>query len=481
MTEPTPHQTPHQTPDQNDTDVLYGAQTRLAMANFGISGWRFPRPFLRAIGLVKACAAQVNGALGLLPTDLSQAIEEAAQGVADGRYDDQFPVDVLQTGSGTSTNMNANEVIATLAERRLGRPVHPNDDVNRGQSSNDVIPTVIHVAAAQELQGLTGALGSLRDAIDVRAREYATVVKTARTHLMDAVPMTLGQELSGWAAQVEADLARLADTQRRLLVIAQGGTAVGTGLNTAPAFAERFAAALAERTGLGFRAAPNAFAAIGAQDTAVELSGQLRVIAVTLLKIVTDLRWMNSGPIAGLGEIRLPELQPGSSIMPGKVNPVVPEAVGMACVQVVGLDAAVALAAQDNRFQLATMLPLIAFDLLQQLALLTAAAGSLETQAIARFQANTAALGERARRNLMLVTALTPRIGYDLASRIARTALAEGRTVIDVAREQSGLPETELADLLDPARTACPHDTDAIDGARAKSARNAREPRGGGI
>jgi fumarate hydratase class II len=444
--------------DQQDTGVLYGAQTRLALANFGISGWRFPRPFLHALGLVKACAARVNGALGLLPADLSRAIEEAAEAVADGRYDDQFPVDVLQTGSGTSTNMNANEVIATLARRRLGRPVHPNDDVNRGQSSNDVVPTVIHVAAVMELQRLTAALASLAEAIDTRAREHAAVVKTARTHLMDAVPMTLGQELSGWAAQVREDLARLSDTERRLLSLAQGGTAVGTGLNSHPDFARRFASALAERTGIAFRPAPNAFAAIAAQDTAVELSGQLRVTALTLLKIATDLRWMNSGPIAGLGEISLPELQPGSSIMPGKVNPVILEAVGMACVQAVGLDAAVALAAQDNRFQLATMLPLIAFDLLQQLALLTGAARSLETEAIARFQAETAALAERAKRNPMLVTALTPRIGYELAGRIARTALAHGRAVIDVAREQTGLSETELSDLLDPVRNARPHD-----------------------
>ena len=444
--------------DPQDTGVLYGAQTRLALANFGISGWRFPRPFLHALGLVKACAARVNGALGLLPADLSRAIEEAAEAVADGRYDDQFPVDVLQTGSGTSTNMNANEVIATLARRRLGRPVHPNDDVNRGQSSNDVVPTVIHVAAVMELQGLTAALASLAEAVDTRAREHAAVVKTARTHLMDAVPMTLGQELSGWAAQVREDLARLADTERRLLYLAQGGTAVGTGLNTHPDFARRFAAALAERTGIAFRPAPNAFAAIAAQDTAVELSGQLRVTALTLLKIATDLRWMNSGPIAGLGEISLPELQPGSSIMPGKVNPVIPEAVGMACVQAVGLDAAVALAAQDNRFQLATMLPLIAFDLLQQLQLLTGAARSLDTQAIACFEADTVALAERAKRNPILVTALTPRIGYELAARIARVALADGRPVIDVAREQTGLSETELSDLLEPVRNAQPHD-----------------------
>jgi len=440
-----------------DEEILYGAQTRLAVDNFKISGLRFPRALIHALGLTKACAARVNGDLGLLRTDVARAIEEAAMAVAAGRYDDQFPVDVFQTGSGTSTNMNANELIAELAKRRLGRPIHANDDVNRGQSSNDVIPTAIHVSAALELEQLSAALISLRDAIGARAGEYATVVKTGRTHLMDAVPMTLGQELSGWAAQVEADLARLREVAQRLLALAQGGTAVGTGLNAPPEYAARFAAAMAERVGLAFRPAPNSFAAIGAQDTAVELSGQLRVTAVSLLKIATDLRWMNSGPVAGLGEIRLPELQPGSSIMPGKVNPVVPEAVGMACVQVMGLDTAVAIAAQDNRFQLATMLPLIAFDLLQQLALLTGAARSLEEQAIGRLEANVEALAERASRNAMLATALTPRIGYDLAGRIARTALEQGRPVFDVARELSGLPEGELLNLLDPLRMAQPH------------------------
>ncbi len=438
--------------------VLYGEQTRLAITNFRISGQRFPRAMIHALGLIKACAARVNRDLGILPADLLEAIEVAAMAVAEGRYDEQFPVDVFQTGSGTSTNMNANEVIAELAHRRLGRPVHANDHVNRGQSSNDVIPTAIHVGASLELVGLVAALDSLRGAIEARARQYADAVKTGRTHLMDAVPMTLGQELSGWAAQVAADLARLGDAGQRLLALAQGGTAVGTGLNTHPEFAVRFAAAMAERTGLAFRTAPNAFAAIGAQDTAVELSGQLRVSAITLLKIATDLRWMNSGPVSGLREIRFPELQPGSSIMPGKVNPVVPEAVGMACVQVIGLDSALALAAQDNRFQLATMLPLIAFDLLQQLALLTGAAQSLERQAVAVFEADVQGLQTRARCNAMLATALTPRIGYDLANRIARTALEQGRAVIDVAREQSGLAEAELVELLDPERMARPHD-----------------------
>ena len=446
------------TPPAGTAEVLYGEQTRLALANFAISGQRLPSAFVRALGLIKACAARVNSDLGLLPADLGGAVAEAASEVAEGRHDDQFPVDVFQTGSGTSSNMNANEVIAELARRRLGRPVHPKDDVNRGQSSNDVIPTAIHLSTALELGPLERALGSLAAAIRDRAREYDAVVKTGRTHLMDAVPLTLGDELSGWAAQVDTDLDRLADVRKRLLLIPQGGTAVGTGLNAHPDFAARFADVLAERTGLAFRPAPNASATMAAQDTAVELSGQLRVTATTLLKIATDLRWMNSGPVGGLAEIQLPELQPGSSIMPAKVNPVIPEAVGMACVQVIGLDAAVCLAAQDNRFQLATMLPLIAYDLLQQLRLLTGAARALETKAIARFEAQVPALEDRARRNAMLVTALTPRLGYELAGRIARTSLDEGRTVLDVALEVSGLPEHELAQLLDPRRMARPHD-----------------------
>ena len=453
----TKRNSPAHTPNADPADPLYGEQTRLALANFDIGGQPLPRHFIRALGLIKSCAARVNGDLGLLPPELARVVEDAASEVAEGRHDDQFPVDVFQTGSGTSTNMNANEVIAELARRRLGRPVHPNDDVNRGQSSNDVIPSAIHLSTALALGPLELALRSLADAIRDRAREYESVVKTGRTHLMDAVPLTFGQELSGWAAQVDANLERLADVGKRLLLIPQGGTAVGTGLNAHPDFATRFAAVLAERTGLAFRPAPNFFAAIGAQDTSVELSGQLRVTAITLLKIATDLRWMNSGPAAGLAEIRLPELQHGSSIMPGKVNPVIPESVGMACVQIVGLDAAVAMAAQDNRFQLATMLPLIAFDLLQQLVLLTRAAHALEIEAIARFEADIPALTDRARRNAMLATALTPRIGYVLAGQIARAALAQGRPVIDVARELSGLGDEELEQLLDPMRMARPY------------------------
>lgn len=448
---------PKQSDDQpkyEEQAILYGEQTRLAMDNFRISGLRFPDVFIRTLGTIKACAAGVNGALGLLPRDTARAIADAADEVAEGRWNDQFPLDVFQTGSGTSIHMNANEVIAALAQRRLGRTVEPHDHVNLGQSSNDVMPTAIHVSAALELQRLKSALSALQATLLSRAKEHASVVKSARTHLMDALPMTLGQELHGWASQVAADLARLADVEERLLLLAQGGTAVGTGLNTHAEFAGRFAAVLAKRTGLAFRPAPDAFAAIGAQDTALELSGQLRVTAITLLKIATDLRWMNSGPSAGLAEINLPELQQGSSIMPGKVNPVIPEAVGMACTQVIGLDAAVCGAAQDNRFQLACMLPLIAYDLLQQLSLLTHATKALDEQAVARFQVNAKALRDRLDRNQMLATALTPRIGYALAGKIARTAMEKGLPVMAVARELSGLTDAELQRLLDPIRMA---------------------------
>ncbi|MFD2110399.1 class II fumarate hydratase [Thiorhodococcus fuscus] len=450
------------TPDaaKAEDQPLYGKQTRLAVENFRIGGRPLPGAFIRALGLIKATAARVNGALEALPTDMAEAIAEAADAVAEGRHQDQFPVDVFQTGSGTSTNMNANEVIATLAERRLGRPVHPNDDVNRGQSSNDVIPTAIHVSAALALRALTGHLDSLQRAIEGRARTLDSVVKTGRTHLMDAVPITLGQELSGWAAQIAADIERLNDVERRLLRLAQGGTAVGSGLNSHPEFAERFASLLAARTGLAFQPAPNAFAVISAQDTAVELSGQLRVTAISLLKIATDLRWMNSGPVAGLAEIRLPELQPGSSIMPGKVNPVIPEAVSMACTQVIGLDAAIALAGQNNRFQLATMLPLIALDLLEQIRLLSGSAEALETQTIARFEVDAESLGKRVRSNAMLATALTPRIGYDRAVEIARAVQAQGREVIEVAREMTDLSEHDLKRLLDPIRMTHPEDVE---------------------
>ncbi len=430
---------------------LYGPQTRLALDNFPISGRRLPPAFIRALGLIKACAARVNGELGVLPAEVAAAIEAAALEVADGQHDPQFQVDMFQTGSGTSSNMNANEVIATLASRRLGRPVHPNDDVNRGQSSNDVIPTAIHLSATLSLQELKQALLQLEQCISVRTAEFSAIVKSGRTHLMDAVPLTLGQELSGWAAQVRDSRQRLDATQPRLLRLPQGGTAVGTGLNTHPEFADRFAADMAQRTGLAFQPADNSFAAIACQDSAAELSGQLRVLALSLLKIANDLRWMNSGPAAGLSEIELPALQPGSSIMPGKVNPVIPEAVAMACVQVIGLDTAVALAAQDNRFQLCTMLPLIAGNLLEQIRLLRNGSKVLAEKAIAGFKVNQANIEATLQRNAMLVTALAPIIGYDAAARIARMALEQNRTILEVAQEETDLPEEQLRILLDPA------------------------------
>jgi fumarate hydratase, class II len=431
---------------------LYGRQTRLALDNFDIGGRPLPPAFIHALGLIKACAACVNGRLGLLPADLADAIEAAAQRVTAGELDDQFPVDVFQTGSGTSSNMNANEVIASLASHALGRAAHPNDDVNRGQSSNDVIPTAIHVAAALALPALRQAVQDLADTIERRADEHRSLVKTGRTHLMDAVPLTLGQELGGWAAQLRADLERLDDTKRRLLRIAQGGTAVGTGVNTHPGFAAAFAAELAHRTGLAFAPADDLRAAIAGQDTAVELSGQLRVLALTLMKIANDLRWMASGPAAGLAEIRLPALQAGSSIMPGKINPVIPEAVAMACVQVMGLDTAIALAAQDNRFQLCTMLPLIAADLLEQIGLLTRACRALGEKAISGLSINEAGIKRALERNSMLATALAPIIGYDAAAAIARRALDEDRPVRDIAREDTELTDAELDRLLDPRR-----------------------------
>jgi fumarate hydratase class II len=434
--------------DEPGEAPLYGEQTRRAIENFAIGGRPMPPSFIHALGLIKACAARVNGALGALPSATAAAIAEAAERVAAGELDGQFPVDVFQTGSGTSTNMNANEVIATLAGRALGEPVHPNDQVNRGQSSNDVIPTAIHLSAALALVGLDAELDALAEAIERRAAETADIVKTGRTHLMDAVPLTLGQELGGWAAQLRACRARLVDAGARLRRIAQGGTAVGTGLNTDPRFAEAFADELSRRTGLHFVPAPDFRAAIASQDTAVELSGQLRVLAIALLKVANDLRWMASGPTAGLAEIELPALQAGSSIMPGKVNPVIPEAVAMACVQVVGLDAAIALAAQDSRFQLCTMLPLIGADLLEQIALLSGACTALREKAIMGFRVNRAGLARGLARNAMLATALAPVIGYDRAAAIARRVLAEDRTVLEVAREETALGDDELRRLL---------------------------------
>jgi fumarate hydratase class II len=431
--------------------ALWGAQTQRALQNFPATGLRMPRSFIRALGLIKHAAAAANAELGDLPRDLAAAIQAAALDVAAGRYDEHFPVDVFQTGSGTSSNMNANEVIAALAARSLSRPVHPNDHVNMSQSSNDVVPTAIHVAAALLLhETLLPALERLRTVLGRRAAELGDAVKTGRTHLMDAMPITLAQELGGWQAQIDAAAARLTSVTPRLHRLAQGGTAVGTGINARPQFGAAFARCLAAATGLDFRPSDNYFEALSSQDTAVELSGQLKVLAVSLMKISNDLRLMNSGPLAGLGEVALPALQPGSSIMPGKVNPVVPEAVAMMAAQVIGNDATVTVAAASGNFQLNVMLPLIAYNLSQSVELLGIGARNLADHAVAGFTVNRARMDQALARNPILVTALNPIIGYERGAAIAKKAYAEGRPILDVAAEMTDLSVDELRRLLDP-------------------------------
>ena len=436
-------------------EALWGAQTQRAVQNFPVSGLTMPREFLRAVGLIKAAAATANAQLGLLPADIARAIEAAAMEVAAGRHDAHFPIDVFQTGSGTSTNMNANEVIAHLASRASGLKVHPNDHVNLSQSSNDVIPTAIHVSAALSVgEALSPALAHLAKVLATKEREVGAIVKTGRTHLMDAMPVTLGQELSGWRTQVENGRARLASTAPRLYALAQGGTAVGTGINAHPEFGARFCAVLAGLTKLPFVASPNYFESLSSQDAAVELSGQLKVIAVGLMKIANDLRWMNSGPLAGLGEIALPALQPGSSIMPGKVNPVVPEATAMVAAQVIGNDTTITVAGQSGNFQLNVMLPVIAHNLLESVRLLANASRLLADSAIAGFTVNQARLAEALDRNPILVTALNPVIGYEKGAAIAKKAYAQGKPILAVAAEMTDLARDELAALLDPAELA---------------------------
>jgi fumarate hydratase class II len=431
--------------------ALWGAQTQRAVQNFPATGLRMPRAFIRALGLIKHAAAGANAEIGDLPRDLAAAIQAAALDVAAGRYDDQFPVDVFQTGSGTSSNMNANEVIATLATRSLSRTVHPNDHVNMSQSSNDVVPTAIHVASALLLQEhLLPALERLRTVLGQRAAEFGDVVKTGRTHLMDAMPITLAQELEGWQAQIDNAAARLQSVTPRLFQLAQGGTAVGTGINARPEFGALFARCLAASTGLGFTPSGNYFEALSSQDTALELSGQLKVLSVSLMKISNDLRWMNSGPLAGLSEIALPALQPGSSIMPGKVNPVVPESVAMMAAQVMGNDATITVAAASGNFQLNVMLPVIAYNLLQSVELLGIGSRNLADHALAEFTLNHARLDDALARNPILVTALNPVIGYEKGAAIAKKAYAEGRPVLDVAAEMTDLSVDELRRLLDP-------------------------------
>ncbi len=452
-------------------DALYGSQTQRAVENFSISDLRFPRPFLRALGMIKGAAAVVNQELGLLEPGIAGAIQEAAKEVEDGVHDAHFPLDIFQTGSGTSTNMNANEVIATLATRKLGRKTHPNDHVNMSQSSNDVIPAAIHLSASVETQGtLIPALHHLCETIGRKAAQVDHIVKTGRTHLMDALPIRMSQELSGWSSQIDDDLARVQSTLPRLHLLALGGTAVGTGVNAHREFGVRVAARLASLTGLPLAAGRNYFALLSSQDTAVELSGQLKAVAVALMKIANDLRWMNSGPQAGLAEISLPELQAGSSIMPGKVNPVIPEAVTMVCAHVMGNDLTITLAAQSGNFQLNVMLPVIAYNLLQSVGLLARAATHLADKAIAGFTVNAGRIADLVDRNPILVTSLIPLIGYELGARIAKRAYAEGRRVKEVAAEMTDLPAEQLDRLLDPrAMTHGGLPTQAPEGSRSNS------------
>lgn len=440
---------------QVPVDALYGAQTQRAVQNFPISGLTMPRGFLRALGLVKAAAAEANAALGHLPGDVAAAIGSAARQVAAGDLDGHFPVDVFQTGSGTSSNMNANEVIAAVASRTLGRAVHANDQVNMGQSSNDVVPTAIQVSAVLGCrEELLPALAHLRRTIEKRAIKLSRIVKTGRTHLMDAMPLTLEQELGGWAAQLRSAEDRIGDTLVRAQRLPIGGTAVGTGINAHPQFGRRVARALSKLSGVRFTRADDLFEGIAAQDGAVELSGQLNALATALMKIGNDLRWMNSGPLAGLGEIELPALQPGSSIMPGKVNPVLPEALCMVCAQVMGNHVTVTVGGASGNFQLNVMLPVIAHNLLQSIGLLANAMRVLADGAIAGFTVREDRLREALARNPILVTALNPVIGYEKAAAIAKRAYREGRPVLDVAREATGLPEKRLRELLDPAKLA---------------------------
>jgi fumarate hydratase, class II len=432
--------------------ALWGAQTQRAVDNFPISGLPMPRRFIAALGLVKWAAAGANAELGLLKSERAVAIQKAALSVAEGLHDSQFPIDVFQTGSGTSSNMNANEVIAELASRILGSAVHPNDDVNMSQSSNDVIPTCVHVSATLAIHDeLLPALRHLSETLETRAVQHKSVVKTGRTHLMDAMPVTLGQEIEAWRSQIEHAAERLTSTLGRLSALAQGGTAVGTGINAHPKFGKKVALLLAEHSGVEFCQASSLFEGLSCQDAAVEASGQLKVLAVSLSKIANDLRWMNSGPLAGIGEIELPALQPGSSIMPGKVNPVIPEAVAMVCAQVIGNDTTITLAGQSGNFQLNVMLPIVAFNLLQSIEILTNACRCLADKAIAGFTVNERNINRALDRNPILVTALNPVIGYEKGAAIAKEAYKKGRPVKQVAREMTDLSDQELDRLLDPA------------------------------
>ncbi len=434
---------------------LWGGETQKAVENFTVSGEPIPVAVARWLGRIKAAAARVNGELGLLPAEKAELIASAADRVAAGEFDDQFPIDVFQTGSGTSSNMNANEVIAALA----GEGVHPNDDVNMGQSSNDVFPSAVHLAALDELvNDLLPSLASLAESLERKTEEFADVVKSGRTHLMDAVPVTLGQEFGGYAAQVRQGIARLEGTRERLGQIPLGGTATGTGLNTHPEFAERVRRRLSEETGLAILPPADHFEAQAARDALVEASGALKTVAVSLTKIANDLRLMGSGPRAGLAEITLPELQKGSSIMPGKVNPVIPEVVTQVGAQVIGNDAAITVGGLQGHFELNVFVPLLARNLLGSISLLAAATRLLSEKCVDGIEANRETLERYAELTLSAATALNPYIGYDRATEIVKEAARSGRSLREVARE-AGVDEETLDKALDYRAMARPHET----------------------
>ncbi|MBB5348851.1 class II fumarate hydratase [Desulfoprunum benzoelyticum] len=435
-------------------DALYGPQTQRAIGNFTISQKTIPWALIRALARIKQAAAETNTALGLLNRETGEAIRDAAGEIAQGAYREHFPVSVYQTGSGTSTNMNVNEVISSIAGKR-GINLSPNDHVNLGQSTNDVFPTAMQLAAAEGLTlRLDPALQVLADSIRRKAQEYNEVVKTGRTHLMDALPVYLRDEMEAWAVAVDECRERLADVLPRLLRLPLGGTAVGSGVNCHPDFAAVAVARLAELTALPCTSGPSLFKGLSSLDTVVEVSGQLKTVAVVLMKIAGDLRWMNSGPLAGIGEITLPALQPGSSIMPAKVNPVIPEAVCMAAAQVIGHDAVITLAGQSGNFQLNTMLPLVATDLIEAVDLLAGSARSLAGKAIDGLRVNIEACTRALSRNPILVTALTPEIGYLKAAELAKLAMEQDKPILEAALAETDLPPARLRRLLDPRNLA---------------------------
>jgi len=445
------------------SDALYGAQTQRAVENFPISDLRFPREFIRALGLIKLASARVNMDLGLLEPAVGNAIIKAADEVVQGRHDAQFVIDIFQTGSGTSTNMNANEVISNRAIQLLGgivgskKPVHPNDHVNLGQSSNDVIPTAMHISAMESIErSLIPALRKLQKSLAAKAKEFDPIVKIGRTHLQDATPIRLGQEFGGYARQVQLGIRRLEKLRDSLGELPLGGTAVGTGINTHPKFASKTIQHLSRSTGLKFREAEDHFEAQSAKDAIVETSGTLKTIAVSLTKIANDIRWLASGPRCGIGEIRLPETQPGSSIMPGKVNPVIAESALMAAAQVIGNDLAVTLSGQSGVFELNVMMPVMAHNLLESIRLLAASAENLSRQCIPGIEANAERCNEMVEKSLAMCTALAPEIGYDAAAAIAKESYRTGKTVREIALEKKIMAPKRLKEILDPMRMTKP-------------------------